>query len=147
MKKKKEEGQKKKGKDSKENNPTKKSDQMSKNDFLICPETGLVKDSISPEFEFSNGDDESDVSDDTFEDPKEEIADNDETSTANVGEEFLTPVNLKSTFARTLAKSTTRSTSMSTSNTAKRPSGSPADIKDPKKSKATQSQSLLPKKK
>jgi hypothetical protein len=140
--KKKKEGQKKKGKDSKENNPTKKSNQMSKNDFLICPETGL--DTISPEFVFSDADDESDGSDDLFEDPKEEITDKDETSTANVGDEFLTPVNL--TFAD-LEKSTSRSTSMSTSNTAKRPSGSPADIKDPKKSRATQSQSLLPKKK
>ena len=79
------------GKDSKENNPKKKSDKMSKNDFLICPETGLFKDTGSPEFELSDVGDESDVSDDTFEDPKDEITDNDETSTANVGDEVLTP--------------------------------------------------------
>ena len=132
---------------------------MSKANFLISPETGLVKDSGTEDFQFSDylqdesesndASAESDDSEETFEDSKEAFSDRD-TPVSVVNAEFLTPVNLKSSFARTLhlqeAKSSARPTSTSTPSSGKRPAKSPAELKKNKKSRA-QSLSKIPKKK
>ena len=148
---------KKKNKHRKNEKPTGEIGKMSRIDFLICPETGTMKDDEMKDFTFSDNNDqsdsddssvESDGSDETFEDSKETFSDNEQTPAGSkVDDEFLTPLNLISTFARTLqAKTTSRPVSTSTPSSVKRPAGHHPDPKLSKKSRA-QSQSLIPKKK
>ena len=136
---------KRKCKQKKEDKPTKKSDEMSSNDFLICPKSGMVKGDETEDFEFDDDSDGSDESEDSFEDSKEDLSNKEEAtaSSSKVNDEFLTPVSLKESFARTLAKSGVKPSSTSTPSANKRPSGSPGNSKDSKKSRA----SLFPKKK
>jgi hypothetical protein len=101
---------------------------------LLCPETGSIVGDEMTGFEF--GDDKKGISeDDSFDEESEDsivtFTEN-ETSieVSKVNDGFLTPVNLKSKFARTLqAKSSTRSSSTSTltPTAAKRLAPSPAE--------------------
>ena len=119
---------------------------MTRNDFLICPETGNIEhDPDNDENDLESGSEvDSDDSDEAFEDSKEALSESEDGPAPKVDDEFLTPVNLKSKFARTLqAKTTSRSTS--TPNP-KRPAGSPADPNQSKKPRA-QLQSQIPRKK
>ena len=95
----------------------------SKNDFLISPQSGQLKenpecDNIDKEFDFSDCEDDIDSGRDVNSDAFEE-------------EDFLTPSNPKSKFARNLlAKSATKPATKT-----KRSAGSPLD-KETKKSRA-----------
>ena len=111
-------------------------------DFLISPGSGMI---MMDEFEFSGSDGEETSGDeDEFEDSREVFSDNDNPSTTS---DFLTPVNLKSTFARNLQAKTTVKPVI-TPSASKRGASSPAatETKETKKSRA-QTQSKLPKKK
>ena len=119
---------------------------MTRKDFLICPETGNIEDDAdNDENDLESGSEvDSDDSDEAFEDSKEALSESEDGPAPKVDDEFLTPVNLKPTFARTLqAKTSSRSTS--TPNP-KRPAGSLADPNQSKKSRA-QSQSQIRRKK
>ena len=120
---------------------------LSKNDFLISPGSGLIKKNETEDFQFSDYDDEdtdSDVCSEAFEDSRDTFSDDENPPAA---EDFLTPVQVKSHFARNLlAKSNIKpSTSPGPS---KRSASSPPEeeTKQNKKSRA-RSQSLIPKKK
>jgi hypothetical protein len=119
---------------------------MSRKDFLLCPESGAIVGDETSGFEF--GDDVKDISEDDSSD--EESEDSMDTFTENetsievskADAEFLTPVNLKPSFARTLqAKSSARPSSTSTPSVSKRPAPSPAESNKAKKA------SKFPKKK
>ena len=112
---------------------------LTRPDFLISPVSGaLKKTEVLENFEFSEYDD--DTEDEEFEDSRETISDTENTP----GNEFLTPVNLKSTFARNLANSSAKPAP--TTNANKRAAKSPAETKENKKSRG-QSQTRIPKKK
>ena len=120
---------------------------MARDYFLKSP-GGTEKEPMFEDFQFSDYDTDSD--DDKFEDSREAFSDSGdhEVSQSEQNVDFLTPVNLKSTFARTLqAKSSTPSTSRSRSTstpvTVKRPAPSPATST---KTKKPRPQSKLPKK-
>ena len=142
---------KKKSKQGKEEENLIGQENLSRKDFLISPETGLIKEDGLDNFVFSdykedsdsnNDSAESDESDYTFEDSKEVLSDSEKTqilSVAQRNDDFLTPVNLKSTFARTLQATTSTPASI------KRQAKSPAEGKDTKKYRS-QSQSKIPKK-
>ena len=120
---------------------------LSQEDFLVSPQTGLLKDKTH-NFVFSDytsDHDESDdsESDDEFEDSKEALSDIEKVPESS---DPFTPVRLKSSFARTLlAKSVSRPSSTSTPG-GKRSASSPADSKEKKKSRG-RSKSQIPKKK
>ena len=134
--KKKKEKKKKKGNDEKEEVA---SSTLSRNEFLLSPNSGLLKKDVTQDFEFS--DYESDDSEEAFEDSKESFSDDNEETVASM--DFLTPANPKSTFARTLyAKSNAKSATKA----GKRAANSPAEYKEKKKTRA-QSESRIPKKK
>ena len=117
---------KKKGNDEKEEVA---SSTLSRNEFLLSPNSGLLKKDVTQDFEFS--DYESDDSEEAFEDSKESFSDDNDDSVASM--DFLTPANPKSTFARTLyAKSNAKSATKA----GKRAANSPADDKEKKKSRA-----------
>ena len=122
---------------------------LTKDDFLLSPKSGLIKEKgdETEDFVFNeNSQDEScdSETDDEFEDSKEVFSEHENASEPT---NVFTPVSLKSAFARTLAKSVSKPSTTSTpSNAAKRPAKSPADAKDNKKSRS-RSQSRIPKKK
>ena len=136
---------------------------LSMKDFLVSPQTGIMKESMS--FEFSDYSDPSsnDSDDDVeFEDSRETFSDGEKTEVAG---DVFTPVSLKSTFARSLALSSAktsssikitpivasrRSKSSSQTSAVKRLANSPPAEKDLKKSRSqsrSRSRSLIPKKK
>ena len=138
---------KKKKKKSKSKEEKEATGNKSREDFLLSPESGMLRktENVTEAFEFSDYDDadsESDDSSEEFEDSKETFSDNDHPT-----EDFLTPVSVKSTFAKNLiAKSTVKPSS--TPCPSKRSASSPADEKKKqnKKSRA-RSKSMLPRKK
>ena len=78
-------------------------------DFLVSPQTGIMKESMN--FEFSDYSDHSsnDSDDDVeFEDSRETFSDGEKTEVAG---DVFTPVSLKSTFARSLALSSAKTSS------------------------------------
>ena len=125
---------------------------LSVEDFLVSPETGLMRDKTE-NFVFSDytsDHDESDISDsdDEFEDSKEALSDIEKAPETS---DPFTPVTLKlkSSFARNLhAKSMSRPSSTSTPG-GKRSASSPADSKEKKEKKKSRgrSKSQIPKKK
>ena len=136
---------------------------LSMKDFLVSPQTGIMKESMN--FEFSDYSDHSsnDSDDDVeFEDSRETFSDGEKTEVAG---DVFTPVSLKSTFARSLALSSAkpssslkitpivaarRSKSSSQTSAVKRLANSPPAEKDLKKSRSqsrSRSRSLIPKKK
>ena len=120
---------------------------LSQEDFLVSPQTGLLKDKTH-NFVFSDYTSDHDESDDSesydeFEDSKEALSDIEKVPESS---DPFTPVRLKSSFARTLlAKSVSRPSSTSTPG-GKRSASSPADSKEKKKSRG-RSKSQIPKKK
>ena len=120
---------------------------LSRNYFLISPESGLLKkkDNETDGFQFSDYDDEDIESDDQFEDSRDTVSDDDDNQ--NAAEDFLTPVHVKSTFARSLMARSNAKPSPTTC-PPKRSASSPPDeeTKLNKKSRA-RSKSLIPKKK
>ena len=118
-------------------------------DFLISPSSGALK-NTNTEWVFSDyGDEENDTDDsnDEFEDSRE-VQSEIENPPAEQQSDFLTPVNLKSTFARNLQAKTTVTPLLTPTCPNKRAAKSPAAMKDLKKSRGqAQTQSKLPKKK
>ena len=156
--------------------------QLTRTDFLISPESGVLKDQNNPDnnFIFSDydsnaaGDEESESDDEdnnAFEDSKETLSDteNTENTPSASTSDLFTPVQLKSTFARTLeakskseAKPTStpkvqsvlkstpkiQAASLKPSNKPnKREANSPLDVKDQKKQRSQSQLSQIPKKK
>ena len=119
---------------------------LSRNYFLVSPESGVLKkkENETDGFEFSDYDDEDIESDDPFEDSRETLSDDDNQNTA---EDFLTPVHYKSTLARSLMARSNAKPSPTTC-PPKRSASSPPDEESKlnKKSRA-RSKSLIPKKK
>ena len=130
LKRKKKTGKKKKSTDDEETRS------LTRNDFLISPESGLMKGNPKPEeFHFSDdatedGDTDSDTDD--FEDSKETVSDTDNTPTGD----FPTAFNIK-------AKSSVKP---SPKTQPKRAAASPVESKEVKKSRANQQSNLLKKK-
>ena len=134
----------KKKKKNKQKKEKKKASNLSVEDFLISPRTGLINENTETEdYVFSDyqsdNSDESD-NDEAFEDSKETFSEDEKESAPD---DPFTPVNLKSAFARryatlSVAKPTSTPSSM------KRSASSPAEKVLPKK---TRPQSLIPKKK
>ena len=119
---------------------------LSREDFLISPESGLMKnkENILRSFEFSDYEEDSESdSNDTFEDSKETLSDTETTATESG--DFLTPQNFKTTFARKLQATSTVKPAPS-SCPVKRSARSPAGTKAVKKSRA-HGDSKIPKKK
>ena len=118
-------------------------------DFLISPSSGALK-NTNAEWVFSDyGDEENDTDDsnDEFEDSRE-VQSEIENPPAEQQSDFLTPVNLKSTFARNLQAKTTVTPLLTPTCPNKRAAKSPAAMKDLKKSRGqAQTQSKLPMKK
>ena len=139
---------KKKAKRKKKNQDEEDQENKMARDYFLKSPGGTEKEPMFEDFQFSDYDTDSD--DDKFEDSREAFSDSGdhEVSQSEQNVDFLTPVNLKSTFARTLqAKSSTPSTSRSRSTstpvTVKRPAPSPATST---KTKKPRPQSKLPKK-
>ena len=132
--------------------------EMSRDDFLVSPHSGIVKEN---EFVFSDYDDSGE--DETFEDSMETPTDSEKANT-----DLFTPVNLKSAFDRVLQAKSTASPNLSSStpkpgtatkssarsrssdpatkqSAVKRIASSPADAKDQKKK--SRAQSMIPAKK
>ena len=113
---------------------------LTRKDFLLSPETGIIREKVE-EYQFSDYETDSGDSNDEFEESRESVTD---TEDQPASEHFLTPVNLKSTFARNLqAKSTVKPASCPPP---KRPAPSPANKKVGKKLRANPA-SKIPKKK
>ena len=111
--------------------PTKKLENMKSNDFLVRPATGSLMDGNIDGFSFSDQDDENEsdaesyLSDESFEDSKDTFSD-DEHGTAVVEEEKTLPPK---------PRASARAASTSTPSSAKRIAGSPADPKLNKKAR------------
>ena len=137
---------KKKGGKKKKDEQRDDSKSMVKEDFLISPSSGALKEKITnTEWVFSDYDDEesdTDGSNDEFEDSREVQSEADNPPAEQ--SDFLTPVNLKSTFARNLQAKTTVTPILTPTCSIKRAAKSPAAKKELKKSRG---QSKLPKKK
>ena len=106
----------------------KKSTQLDQNDFLLCPKSGnkMSGTELAAE-EFTYSDDNTDYDSDAFEDSKEVLSDADESL-----EDFLTPINFKSSFGLRISSSTPDLTVNS-----KRPAQSPIEKAERKKTRST----------
>ena len=137
---------KKKKKKSKNKEEKESTGSKSRQDFLLSPESGMLRKNVNETeaFEFSDyeNDTESDDSTEEHEASKETFSNNDISA-----EDFLTPVSVKSTFAKNLiAKSTAKPSP--TPGSSKRSASSPADEKSKKNhQRRARSQSMIPKKK